>query len=80
MSEQTEAAWPIVVFTDGAAKGNPGPGGWGVIVVTPDGQVMELAAAADHTTNNRMELMAAITALSNLWRRRTVAPTRTRRT
>ena len=64
MSEQTEAAWPIVVFTDGAAKGNPGPGGWGVIVVTPDGQVTELGGRADHSTNNRMELTGAINGLA----------------
>jgi ribonuclease HI len=56
---------PIVVFTDGAAKGNPGPGGWGVVIVLPDGQVDELGGQApDRTTNNRMELTAAIEALS----------------
>jgi len=64
MSEQTGAAWPIVVFTDGAAKGNPGPGGWGVIVVTSDGQVTELGGRADHSTNNRMELTGAINGLA----------------
>lgn len=58
---------PIVVFTDGAAKGNPGPGGWGAIVVTPAGAVTELGArAASTTTNNRMELTAVIMALSEL--------------
>lgn len=56
---------PIVVFTDGAAKGNPGPGGWGAIVVTPAGEVTELGGrAAATTTNNRMELTGAIEALS----------------
>jgi ribonuclease HI len=54
---------PTVVFADGAAKGNPGPGGWGAIVVTPAGTVTELGGAAPHTTNNRMELTAAIEAL-----------------
>jgi ribonuclease HI len=54
---------PIVIFADGAAKGNPGPGGWGVIVVTPAGEVMELGGRVPHTTNNRMELTAAIEAL-----------------
>ncbi len=54
---------PIVAFTDGAAKGNPGPGGWGAIVVTPDGHVTELGGGAAHTTNNRMELCGAIAAL-----------------
>jgi ribonuclease HI len=58
---------PIVVFTDGAAKGNPGPGGWGAIIVTPAGEVAELGArAAMTTTNNRMELTGAIMALSEL--------------
>jgi ribonuclease HI len=55
-----------VVFADGAAKGNPGPGGWGAIVVTPAGQVTELGGAARHTTNNRMELTAVIEALRHL--------------
>src|SRR4029079_3719740 len=53
----------IVVFCDGAAKGNPGPGGWGVVIATPDGQITELGSAAEHTTNNKMELTAAIQAL-----------------
>src|SRR6188768_2434855 len=57
----------IVVFTDGAAKGNPGPGGWGAVIVTPQGEVTELGArAAGTTTNNRMELKGAIEALSEL--------------
>lgn len=54
---------PIVIFTDGAAKGNPGPGGWGVVIVTPDGQVLELGGAMAPTTNNKMELTGAIEAL-----------------
>jgi ribonuclease HI len=54
---------PIVVFCDGAAKGNPGPGGWGVVIATPDGRVIERGGAAAHTTNNQMELTAAIQAL-----------------
>ena len=61
MSEQ-----PIAVFTDGASKGNPGPGGWGVIIVTPDGHVTELGGGAGMTTNNKMELTGAIEALSHL--------------
>jgi ribonuclease HI len=52
-----------VVFTDGAAKGNPGPGGWGALIVTPDAMVMELGGGARHTTNNKMELSGAIAAL-----------------
>jgi ribonuclease HI len=54
----------IVVFCDGAAKGNPGPGGWGVVVATPEGHILELGGAAAHTTNNKMELTAAIQALT----------------
>ena len=57
---------PIVIFGDGAAKGNPGPGGWGVIVVTPGGEVMELAGRVPHTTNNRMELTAVIEGLGGV--------------
>jgi ribonuclease HI len=55
---------PIVVFCDGAAKGNPGPGGWGVVIATPEGEITELGGAAAHTTNNKMELTAAIQALT----------------
>ena len=57
---------PTIVFTDGAAKGNPGPGGWGAIVVTAAGRVRELGGGSRHTTNNRMELTAPIQALSHL--------------
>jgi len=56
----------IVVFTDGASKGNPGPGGWGVILATPDGHVTELGGGAPATTNNRMELTGVIQALTHL--------------
>jgi ribonuclease HI len=59
----------IVVFTDGAAKGNPGPGGWGVVIITPDAHVTELGGGAPHTTNNRMELCGAIAALEHLAQR-----------
>ncbi len=51
-----------VIFADGASKGNPGPGGWGAIVSIA-GSVHELGSREEHTTNNRMELMAAIQAL-----------------
>jgi ribonuclease HI len=57
---------PIVAFADGAAKGNPGPGGWGAVVVSPAGEVSELGGGAPHTTNNRMELTAAIEALRHV--------------
>jgi ribonuclease HI len=56
----------IIVFTDGAAKGNPGPGGWGAIVVTPDLHVTELGGGSPHTTNNKMELGGAIAALQHV--------------
>lgn len=53
---------PILIFTDGAARRNPGPGGWGAIVVMGD-TVTELGGADAHTTNNRMELSGVIEAL-----------------
>jgi len=53
----------IAVFTDGACSGNPGPGGWACIVAYPEGRVREYAGGAPKTTNNRMEMGAAITAL-----------------
>lgn len=56
----------IVVFTDGAARRNPGPGGWGAIILNPDGEVVELGGRAAHTTNNKMEMTAAIEALRYL--------------
>jgi ribonuclease HI len=52
----------ITIFTDGSSRGNPGPGGWGAIVRT-DTHVSELGGREEPTTNNRMELSAAITAL-----------------
>lgn len=56
----------IRIFTDGACSGNPGPGGWGAIVVTPDGHVKELGGGQVQTTNNRMELSGAIHALKHV--------------
>jgi ribonuclease HI len=53
----------VIIFTDGACSGNPGPGGWGVIMVSPLGKVRELGGAEAHTTNNKMELTAALEAL-----------------
>jgi ribonuclease HI len=53
----------ILVYTDGACSGNPGPGGWGAVVLSPDRQVRELGGGSARTTNNRMELTAAISAL-----------------
>ena len=53
----------IVVYTDGGCSGNPGPGGWGIVVIA-DGVARQLSGGEQYTTNNRMELMAAINALS----------------
>ncbi|WP_296402812.1 DNA polymerase III subunit epsilon [Psychrobacter sp.] len=52
-----------IAFTDGACKGNPGPGGWGAFLVLSDGQQVEHFGGEEHTTNNQMELMGAIMAL-----------------
>ena len=57
----------VEVFTDGACSGNPGPGGWGV-VLRYKGHEKELSGGEPDTTNNRMELMAAIAALEALKR------------
>ncbi len=53
----------FIVYADGSCIGNPGPGGWGVIIVAPDGSRRELSGSAPATTNNRMELTAAIEGL-----------------
>lgn len=58
----------VEIYTDGACKGNPGPGGWGVLLRSPSGQEKELFGGELNTTNNRMELMAVIQALSALKR------------
>lgn len=57
----------VVIYTDGACKGNPGPGGWGVLL-RYKGTEKKLYGAENHTTNNRMELMAAIKGLETLTR------------
>ncbi len=61
----SEATKRVVIHTDGACSGNPGPGGWGAILEF-DGREKELSGGAPATTNNRMELTAAIEALSAL--------------
>ena len=61
----------VEVFTDGACRGNPGPGGWGALLRT-GGHEKRLSGAASATTNNRMELTAAIEALRALKRACTV--------
>jgi len=62
----------VVIYTDGACSGNPGPGGWGV-VMRWQGKEKELYGFEPVTTNNRMELMAAIQALEALQRPTTVS-------
>jgi ribonuclease HI len=57
----------VIIHTDGACSGNPGPGGWGAILEW-GGRKRELKGGEPHTTNNRMELMAAIVALEALKR------------
>ena len=60
----------LFAYTDGACSGNPGPGGWGAVLVARDGDAVvkerELSGGERETTNNRMELMAAIAALEAL--------------
>jgi len=60
----------LFAYTDGACSGNPGPGGWGVLLIARDGDAVvkekTLSCGEAHTTNNRMELMAAISALEAL--------------
>ena len=58
---------PVVIYTDGACKGNPGPGGWGVLLRS-GASTKELYGGERLTTNNRMELMAVIQALQALKR------------
>ena len=61
----------VIVHTDGACSGNPGPGGWGAILTYGEHE-KQLSGGESHTTNNRMELMAAIAALEALKRPSTV--------
>lgn len=55
----------ITIYTDGACKGNPGPGGWAAILLYKD-STKEIFGSEEHTTNNRMELIAAIEAVKSL--------------
>ncbi len=55
----------VTIYTDGACSGNPGPGGWGAVLMY-GGSKKELSGGARETTNNRMELLGVITALSAL--------------
>jgi len=66
----------LFAYTDGACSGNPGPGGWGVLLLAKDGEAVlkerELCGGEADTTNNRMELLAAISALEALDRSSTL--------
>ena len=68
MSGKVDVTAGIDVFTDGACKGNPGAGGWGVLLQYGD-RTRELCGGEAHTTNNRMELTAVIRALGALKRK-----------
>ena len=59
------SANPVIVYTDGACSGNPGPGGWAAVLMKGD-RIREIAGGEDHTTNNRMEMLAVIQALEIL--------------
>jgi ribonuclease HI len=57
---------PVTIYTDGACSQNPGPGGYGVVILYDDDRRVELSAGYRMTTNNRMEMMAAIAGLRSL--------------
>lgn len=56
----------ITIYTDGACKGNPGPGGWGSLIIWSSDNIEELSGGDSHTTNNKMEMTAVIEALKAL--------------
>lgn len=55
----------IIIYTDGSARGNPGPAGWGTVFIMGN-KIIEIGGRSDHATNNQMELMAAIEGLKYL--------------
>ncbi|THB64104.1 MAG: ribonuclease HI [Desulfovibrio sp.] len=63
----TDSLTPVTIYTDGSCLGNPGPGGWGVLLIKGDTR-KELSGGFRLTTNNRMEILAAVEALSALTR------------
>jgi ribonuclease HI len=67
MSKSASSAEVVLIYADGACKGNPGPGGWGALLRV-DGRERELFGGETQTTNNRMELTAVIRALETLKR------------
>ena len=60
----------IIIYTDGSSLGNPGPGGWGSVLLFPGGKVVELGGREKESTNNRMEMMAGIMALKEVEKRK----------
>ena len=67
LNSSSAASGPVIIYTDGACKGNPGPGGWGALL-SQGTQEKEIFGGEMGTTNNRMELSAVIEALSALKR------------
>ncbi len=65
MNSETQSEPRVEIFTDGACRGNPGPGGWGAILRS-GGKETRINGALQETTNNRMELQAVISALEKL--------------
>ncbi len=72
MTSMNNSETKITIFTDGSSRGNPGPGGWGSVIVESDSsqnlnksQITELGGAKKHTTNNRMELTACFEGISH---------------
>ena len=63
LQRQTNPSNTLTIFTDGACAGNPGPGGWAARLLYGSGRIVELGGFAPETTNNRMELQAAIEGL-----------------
>ena len=63
LQQQSNSAQTVTIFTDGACSFNPGPGGWAARLLYGDGRVEELGGFVPETTNNRMELQAAIEGL-----------------
>lgn len=56
----------LTIYTDGACSGNPGPGGWGAVLIHPDGKIVEMSGGEENTTNNRMEIMGFLSPVEAL--------------
>ncbi len=74
VADLSSAVYIKAIYTDGACSGNPGPGGWGTRIELSDGQVQELGGAEPNSTNNRMEMQAAIAALEYITAHPDLAP------